>query len=130
MLTQKSPTTYAVSKLDFHDEPLGTYHVSALHLVHSRDTQPLSPLKKRTHETTGCTSDYLQFARELRTIDDSADDLTSAIENDNIIPEITQNVKCFSELSNVIRGRIEKKAGSKKITVSSSQKTVAFLSRS
>ncbi|GBM58427.1 Protein NYNRIN [Araneus ventricosus] len=46
-LTQKSPTTYVVSRLDSPDEPLGTYHVSALHPVQSRDTQPVSPIKKR-----------------------------------------------------------------------------------
>ncbi|GBN02114.1 hypothetical protein AVEN_191266-1 [Araneus ventricosus] len=45
ILTQKSPTTYAVSRLDFPDETLGTYHVSVLHPVQSRDTQPLSPIK-------------------------------------------------------------------------------------
>ncbi|GBM78540.1 hypothetical protein AVEN_244621-1 [Araneus ventricosus] len=47
ILTQKSPTTYVVSRLDSHDEPLGTYHVPALHPVQSRDTQPVSPIKKR-----------------------------------------------------------------------------------
>ncbi|GBN56823.1 hypothetical protein AVEN_39280-1 [Araneus ventricosus] len=47
ILTQKSPTTYVVSRLDSPDEPLGTYHFSALHPVQSRDTQPVSPIKKR-----------------------------------------------------------------------------------
>ncbi|GBN68938.1 hypothetical protein AVEN_122666-1 [Araneus ventricosus] len=47
ILTQKSPTTYIVSRLDSPNGPLGTYHVSALHPVQSRDTQPVSPIKKR-----------------------------------------------------------------------------------
>ncbi|GBN06834.1 hypothetical protein AVEN_115961-1 [Araneus ventricosus] len=47
ILTQKSPTTYVMSRLDFPDEPLGTYDVPALHPIQSRDTQPVSPIKKR-----------------------------------------------------------------------------------
>ncbi|GBN85496.1 hypothetical protein AVEN_77444-1 [Araneus ventricosus] len=62
-------------------------------------------------ETTGYTPAYLQFASELRTIDDIVNDLTSVIENDNFVPEITPYLK---ELSSEIRDRIEKKQDQRK----------------
>ncbi|GBM18747.1 hypothetical protein AVEN_44306-1 [Araneus ventricosus] len=48
-------------------------------------------------ETTGCTAAYLNFARELRTLDDVTTDLRSVIHNDNFVPE-------FTPYLNVLRG--------------------------
>ncbi|GBM80022.1 Protein NYNRIN [Araneus ventricosus] len=66
------------------------------------------------YETTSCSPAFLQFDRELRTIDDIVNDLASVIENDNFVPEITQYLKRFSELSSEIRDRIEKKQHQRK----------------
>ncbi|GBN97756.1 hypothetical protein AVEN_146913-1 [Araneus ventricosus] len=79
ILTQKSPKTYVVSRLDSPDEPLGTCHVSALHPVQSRDTQPGSPIKKRerppktrtTSPPTGVRSRIKRHAPSRRAQQDS-----------------------------------------------------------
>lgn len=80
------------------------------------DKLPCIRFAMNTHqcETTGCTPAFLQFARELRTVDDIANDLTPIIENDNFVPEITPYLKRFSNISNKIRERIEKKQDQRK----------------
>ncbi|GBM70318.1 hypothetical protein AVEN_102654-1 [Araneus ventricosus] len=56
----------------------------------------------------------LTICRELPTINDIVNDLTSVIENDNFVPEITPYLKLFSKTSNKIRDRIEKKQDQRK----------------
>ncbi|GBM62381.1 Transposon Tf2-9 polyprotein [Araneus ventricosus] len=59
-------------------------------------------------ETTGCTAAYLNFARELRTLDDVTTDLRSVIHNDNFVPEFTPYLKRFERNMSQIKENIEK----------------------
>ncbi|GBM51284.1 hypothetical protein AVEN_225539-1 [Araneus ventricosus] len=69
----------SMSRLDSPDEPLGTYHVSALHIVQSRDTQPVSPINKRgrppktrtTSPSSGVRSSVKRHAPSRRAQQDS-----------------------------------------------------------
>ncbi|GBM03559.1 hypothetical protein AVEN_95442-1 [Araneus ventricosus] len=65
-------------------------------------------------ETTGCTAAYLNFARELRTLDDVTTDLRSVIHNDNFVPEFTPYLKRFERNMSQIKENIEKKSRSSK----------------
>jgi hypothetical protein len=58
-------------------------------------------------QTTGQTPAFLQFGRQLRTVDDVVHDFRSVVENDNFVPEITQYLKRFANIMNDIRDRIE-----------------------
>lgn len=51
VITNRSPTTYDIADPASPDQPLGTYHVSALKTYYEpqvkRDTGPVAPLKRR-----------------------------------------------------------------------------------
>ena len=66
-------------------------------------------LNSAKSDTTGHTAAYLQFGRELRTIDDVVHDLKAVLDNDNFVPEITPYLKRLAETSKTIRERVEMK---------------------
>ncbi|GBM32806.1 Gag-Pol polyprotein [Araneus ventricosus] len=73
-------------------------------------------------ETTGCTAAYLNFARELRTLDDVTTDLRSVIHNDNFVPEFTPYLKRFERNMSQIKENIEKSQDRRKAYADKSRK--------
>ncbi|GBN01750.1 hypothetical protein AVEN_64610-1 [Araneus ventricosus] len=73
-------------------------------------------------ETTGSTATYLNFARELRTLDDVATDLLSVIHNDNFVPEFTPYLKRFERNMSQIKEIIEKSEDRRKAYADKSRK--------
>lgn len=65
-------------------------------------------------DTTGHTPAFLQFGRELRTVDDVVQDFKAVVENDNFVPEITPYLKKFATITSEIRERIELKQDQRK----------------
>lgn len=65
-------------------------------------------------DTTGHTPAYLQFGRELKTVDDVVHDFKGIIENDNFVPEITPYLKRFATITKDLRERIERKQDQRK----------------
>ncbi|GFX71004.1 integrase catalytic domain-containing protein [Trichonephila clavipes] len=65
-------------------------------------------------DTTGKTAAYLQFGREMRTIDDVTNDFRAIIDNENFVPEITSYLKRMARISYEIHERIEKKQDQRK----------------
>ncbi|GFW87237.1 integrase catalytic domain-containing protein [Trichonephila clavipes] len=65
-------------------------------------------------DTTGKTAAYLQFGREIRTIDDVTHDFRAIIDNENFVPEITPYLKRLARISSEIRERIEEKQDQQK----------------
>nr|XP_015913202.1 uncharacterized protein LOC107443754 [Parasteatoda tepidariorum] len=59
-------------------------------------------------ESTGQSAAFLQFARELRTLDDVKHDIKAVIENDNFVPEITPYLKRFARTVHQVQERVEK----------------------
>ncbi|UYV72093.1 hypothetical protein LAZ67_9001794 [Cordylochernes scorpioides] len=59
------------------------------------------------NDTTGHTAAYLQFARELRTIDDVVQDFKAVVDNDNFVAEITPYLKRFATITHEIQERIQ-----------------------
>ncbi|GBM18644.1 Gypsy retrotransposon integrase-like protein 1 [Araneus ventricosus] len=64
-------------------------------------------------DTTGHTPAFLQFGRELRTVDDVLQNFKTVVENDNFVPEITPYLKRFATVTD-IRDRIEMKQDQRK----------------
>ncbi|GFU15265.1 retrovirus-related Pol polyprotein from transposon 412 [Trichonephila clavipes] len=64
--------------------------------------------------TTGKTAAYLQFGREMRTIDDVTNDFRAIIDNENFVPEITPYLKRLARISSEVRERIEEKQDQRK----------------
>ncbi|GFU90211.1 gag-Pol polyprotein [Trichonephila clavipes] len=60
-------------------------------------------------DTTGHTTAYLLFGRELRTIDDVVQDFKSVVHNDNFVVEITPYLKRFATITEDIQEIIETK---------------------
>ncbi|GFT66853.1 integrase catalytic domain-containing protein [Trichonephila clavipes] len=60
-------------------------------------------------DTTGKTAAYLQFGREMRTIDDVTNDFQAIIDDENLVPEITLYLKRLARISSEVRERIEEK---------------------
>lgn len=58
-------------------------------------------------DSTGQSAAFLQFARELRTLDDVKHDIKGIIENDNFVPEITPYLKRFARTVQQVRERVE-----------------------
>ncbi|GFT17144.1 40S ribosomal protein SA [Trichonephila clavipes] len=50
-------------------------------------------------DTIGKTAAYLQFGREMRTIDDVTNDFRAIIDNENFVPEITPYLKRLARIS-------------------------------
>ncbi|GBM90513.1 Gag-Pol polyprotein [Araneus ventricosus] len=73
-------------------------------------------------ETTGCTAAYLNFARELRTLDDVTTDLRSVIHNDNFVPEFTPYLKRFEMNMSQTKENIEKSQDRRKAYADKSRK--------
>ncbi|GFS75248.1 integrase catalytic domain-containing protein [Trichonephila clavipes] len=65
-------------------------------------------------DTTGKTAAYLQFGREMRTIDDVPNGFQAFIDNENFVPEITLYLKRLARISSEVRERIEKKQDHRK----------------
>ncbi|GFT39939.1 retrovirus-related Pol polyprotein from transposon 297 [Trichonephila clavipes] len=67
-------------------------------------------------DTTGKTAAYLQFGREMRTIDDVTNDFRAVIyiDNKNFVPEITPYLKRLARISSEVRERIEEKQDQRK----------------
>ncbi|GFW07437.1 integrase catalytic domain-containing protein [Trichonephila clavipes] len=65
-------------------------------------------------DTTGKTAAYLQFGREMRTIDDVTNDFRAIIDNENFVPEITLYLKRLARISSEVRERIEEKQDQRK----------------
>ncbi|GFU69557.1 hypothetical protein TNCV_1351171 [Trichonephila clavipes] len=60
-------------------------------------------------DTTGKTAAYLQFGREMRTIDDVTNDFPAIIDNENFVPEITPYLNRLARISSEVHERIEEK---------------------
>ncbi|GFT81023.1 integrase catalytic domain-containing protein [Trichonephila clavipes] len=60
-------------------------------------------------DTTSKTAAFLQFGREMRTIDDVTNDFRAIIDNENFVPEITPYLKRLARISSEVRERIEEK---------------------
>ncbi|GBN85804.1 hypothetical protein AVEN_93324-1 [Araneus ventricosus] len=73
-------------------------------------------------ETTGYTVAYLNFARELRNLDDVTTDLRSVIHNDNFVPEFTSYLKRFERNMSQIKENIEKSQYRRKAYADKSRK--------
>lgn len=58
-------------------------------------------------ESTGQSAAFLQFARELRTLDDVKHDIKAVLDNDNFVPEITPYLKRFARTVHQVRERAE-----------------------
>ncbi|GFX93553.1 integrase catalytic domain-containing protein [Trichonephila clavipes] len=65
-------------------------------------------------DTTGKTDTYLQFGREMRTIDDVTNAFRAIIDNENFVPEITPYLKRLARISSEVRERIEEKQDQRK----------------
>ena len=65
-------------------------------------------------DTTQQTAAFLQFGREMRTLDDVAHDVRSVIENDNFVPEITPYLRRFAKTSKEIKDIVETKQDQRK----------------
>ncbi|GBL97086.1 Retrovirus-related Pol polyprotein from transposon 412 [Araneus ventricosus] len=65
---------------------------------------------------------YLNFARELRTLDDVTTDLRSVIHNDNFVPEFTPYLKRFEWNMSQIKENIEKSQDRRKAYADKSRK--------
>ncbi|KAF8778216.1 Retrovirus-related Pol polyprotein like [Argiope bruennichi] len=77
-------------------------------------------------DTTGHTPAFLQFGRELRTVDDVVRDFKAVVENDNFVPEITPYLKRFANIMNELRERIEMKQDRRKIYYDKNRKQVFY----
>ncbi|GFV20153.1 integrase catalytic domain-containing protein [Trichonephila clavipes] len=66
-------------------------------------------------DTTGKTAAYLQFGREMRTIDDVPNSFQVFTDNENFVPEITPDLKRLARISSEVRERIEEKQDHRKI---------------
>ena len=77
---------------------------------------PIIRFSMNTHkcETTGQTAAFLQFGRELRTVDEVTHDLRSIVENDNFVAEITPYLKRFSKIESSVRELVEHKQDDRK----------------
>ncbi|KAF8792077.1 Protein NYNRIN like protein [Argiope bruennichi] len=64
---------------------------------------------------------YLNFARELRTLDDVTTDLRSVIHNDNFVPEFTPYLKRFERNMSQIKENIEKNQDRRKAYANTSR---------
>ncbi|KAF8790375.1 Transposon Ty3-I Gag-Pol polyprotein like [Argiope bruennichi] len=73
-------------------------------------------------ETTGCIAAYLNFSRELRTLDDVTTDLRSIIHNDNFVPEFTPYLKRIEKNMSQINENIEKSQVRRKAYADKSRK--------
>ncbi|GFV28675.1 transposon Tf2-8 polyprotein [Trichonephila clavipes] len=71
-------------------------------------------LNSAKYDTTGKTAAYLQFGREMRTIDDVTNDFRAMIDNENFVPEITPYLKRLARISSEVRERIEEKQDQRK----------------
>ncbi|GFX57695.1 integrase catalytic domain-containing protein [Trichonephila clavipes] len=65
-------------------------------------------------DTTGKTAAYLQFGREMRTIDDVTNDFRAILDNENFVPESTPYLKRLARISSEVRERIEEKQDQRK----------------
>ncbi|GFW68695.1 integrase catalytic domain-containing protein [Trichonephila clavipes] len=65
-------------------------------------------------DTTSETAAYLQFGREMRTIDDVPNGFQAFLDNENFIPEITPYLKRLARISSEVRERIEEKRHQRK----------------
>ncbi|GFS59587.1 integrase catalytic domain-containing protein [Trichonephila clavipes] len=65
-------------------------------------------------DTTSKSAAYLQFGREMRTIDDVTNDFRAIIDNENFVPEITPYLKRLARISSEVRERIEEKQDQRK----------------
>ncbi|GFW41769.1 integrase catalytic domain-containing protein [Trichonephila clavipes] len=65
-------------------------------------------------DTTGKNAAYLQFGREIRTIDYVPNDFRAFIDNENFVPEITPYLKRLARISSEVRERIEEKQDQRK----------------
>ncbi|GFV55618.1 hypothetical protein TNCV_1821051 [Trichonephila clavipes] len=57
-------------------------------------------------DTTGKTAAYLQFGREMRTIDDVTNDFRAIIDNENFVLEITPYLKRLARISSEVRDKV------------------------
>ncbi|GFW43456.1 retrovirus-related Pol polyprotein from transposon 17.6 [Trichonephila clavipes] len=75
------------------------------------DKLPLIPFAMNTSvcNTTGHTAAYLQFGRQLRTLDDIKHDIRQVIDNYNFVPEITPYLKRFANSILDVKDRFEQK---------------------
>ncbi|GBN01032.1 hypothetical protein AVEN_26890-1 [Araneus ventricosus] len=74
-------------------------------------------------ETTGFTADYLNFVREIRTLDDVTTDLRYVIHNDNFVPEFTPYLKRLERNMSQIKENIEKSQDRRKAYADKSRKS-------
>ncbi|GFY19397.1 hypothetical protein TNCV_4127841 [Trichonephila clavipes] len=65
-------------------------------------------------ETTGQTTAFLNFGRELRTPSEVVHDIRVVIQNDNFVPEVTPYLKKFAKFSTQIREVVEEQRDSRK----------------
>ncbi|GFS99640.1 transposon Tf2-6 polyprotein [Trichonephila clavipes] len=65
-------------------------------------------------DTTGKTAAYLQFGREMITIDDVTNNFRAIIDKENFVPEITPYLKRLARISSEVRERIEEKQDQRK----------------
>ncbi|GFX42530.1 retrovirus-related Pol polyprotein from transposon 17.6 [Trichonephila clavipes] len=65
-------------------------------------------------DTTSETVAYLQFGREIRTIDDVTNDFRTIIDKENFGPEITPYLKGLARISSEVREKIEEKQDQQK----------------
>ncbi|GFW47434.1 hypothetical protein TNCV_4537241 [Trichonephila clavipes] len=65
-------------------------------------------------ETTGQTTAFLNFGRELRTPSEVVNDIRVVLQNDNFMPEITPYLKKFAKFSTQIREVVEEQQDSRK----------------
>ncbi|CAK9834477.1 Pro-Pol polyprotein [Anthophora retusa] len=64
--------------------------------------------------TTGFTTAYLTFGRELRTPDDANRDLRTVIQSENFLPEITPKLLTFADTMQVAQQQQEKQQDQRK----------------
>lgn len=64
--------------------------------------------------TTGQTAAFLQFGRELRTVDDVVHNFKAVVTNDNFVAEITPYLKHFASMSEDVQEHIQMKQDQRK----------------
>nr|XP_042902682.1 uncharacterized protein LOC122270203 [Parasteatoda tepidariorum] len=80
-------------------------------------------------EMTGYTAAYLQFGRELRTVQKVKHDIRTVIQNDNFVPEITPYLRKFSSILLTVGDNVEKSQDRHKTYFDSKRPTYAVGSK-
>ncbi|GFY25011.1 transposon Ty3-I Gag-Pol polyprotein [Trichonephila clavipes] len=77
---------------------------------------PILRFAKNTEkcDTTGQTTAFFRFYRELRTTHDVNHDLYAVIDNNSFVSEITPYLKEFLKITSIITERVEQKQDEKK----------------